>query len=30
VLRTARHIDRHPTNAGYRGRVRRRFVPHLW
>jgi protein-S-isoprenylcysteine O-methyltransferase Ste14 len=23
-------IDRHPTYAGYRERVRRRFVPHLW
>jgi len=23
-------IDRHPTYAGYRQRVRHRFVPHLW
>lgn len=22
--------DRHPSYAGYRARVRRRFVPHLW
>jgi protein-S-isoprenylcysteine O-methyltransferase Ste14 len=23
-------IGRHPSYAGYRERVRRRFVPHLW
>jgi protein-S-isoprenylcysteine O-methyltransferase Ste14 len=23
-------IDRHPAYTGYRGRVRRRFVPYLW
>jgi protein-S-isoprenylcysteine O-methyltransferase Ste14 len=23
-------IDRHPAYAGYRARVRRRFVPYLW
>jgi protein-S-isoprenylcysteine O-methyltransferase Ste14 len=23
-------LDRHPAYAGYRGRVRRRFVPHIW
>lgn len=23
-------VDRHPAYAGYRARVRRRFVPHLW
>jgi protein-S-isoprenylcysteine O-methyltransferase Ste14 len=23
-------IDRHPAYAGYRARVRRRFVPHIW
>ena len=23
-------LDRHPTYAGYRARVRRRFVPYLW
>jgi protein-S-isoprenylcysteine O-methyltransferase Ste14 len=23
-------IERHPAYAGYRARVRRRFVPYLW